>query len=67
MERLIPINEVAERYDKTVPQVRYAITQRRLLGTKLGWCWFFNEDELPEAWPETPRVEKRKGRTDKIE
>lgn len=48
---LIPIKEVARRYDKTLCQVRYAIHQGRLSGIKIGWCWFCEENKLPKFWP----------------
>lgn len=55
---LIPIQEVAKRYGKTVPQVRYAIKQQRLSGTKNGWCWFCEESSLPELWPDKKKLSK---------
>lgn len=67
MQKLLSIKEVAEKYGKTESQVRYAITQRRLLGTKIGWCWSFNANKLPDKWPVTPREEKRMGRVNKVE
>lgn len=60
--RLIPISEVAKKYDKTIAQVRYAIQQQRLPGTKFGWCWFCEDTLLPDLWPDTPREKIRKGR-----
>lgn len=55
MEKYIPISEVAKKYNKTTTQVRYAISQGRLKGIKIGWCWFCNSDCLPEKWPMTSK------------
>lgn len=52
---LLPINEIAERYGKTVSQVRYAIDQGRIPCTKVGWSWVVNDEDLPDKWPMTPR------------
>lgn len=64
---MITISQVCERYSKTMTQVRYAIQQGRLKAVKIGWQWVFNEEELPQQWPETPRVIKRQKRGERIE
>lgn len=62
---LIPISEVAKKYGKSITQVRYAIQQQRLPGTKIGWCWFCDDRLLPDFWPLTPReqIREERGRT----
>ena len=52
---LLSIKQVAEKYNKTPTQVRYAISQGRLKCSKIGWIWYIDEEDLPDKWPMTPR------------
>lgn len=52
---LLSIKEIAEKYDVTTAQVRYAIQQGRISCKKVGWVWVCPSEELPDAWPITLR------------
>lgn len=58
-ENFLTLRQVMKKYGKTYTQVRYATETGRLRAVKMGWQWFFQEDELPESWPEAPRKQLR--------
>lgn len=59
MSNFITFSQICQKYNKTGSQVRYAIQQGRLKAIKIGWQWFFDKNELPKTWPESPRTTKR--------
>lgn len=53
--------EVARRFSVDRNDVVYAIRTNRLRGTKLGWCWFVNEKDLPKKWEDLGIIRRGAG------